>query len=90
MVFCDDWSHSAAPGKGANSLGSRSGLLQSVPSTEEMDLTIKALSVAAECIASAQTYLSARTHLSSPRHCNTWPFFDPSRPTNADLKSCHP
>jgi hypothetical protein len=44
-----------------------------------------AVPVPAEYIASAKAYLSARTYPTNPSHFGTWLFFDPSRPTKADI-----
>lgn len=41
--------------------------------------------VPAEYIASAKIYLSQRTYPTNPDHFSTWLFFDPARPTRADI-----
>jgi hypothetical protein len=41
--------------------------------------------VPANYLAAARAYLSSRKYDSNPDHFNTWLFFDPSRPTRADI-----
>jgi hypothetical protein len=53
------------------------------PATRSTDAD--AVPVPAEYIASAKAYLSARMYPTNPSHFSTWLFFDPSRPTRADI-----
>lgn len=53
------------------------------PATHSTDAV--AVPVPAEYIAAAKDYLSTRTYPTNPSHFNTWLFFDPSRPTKADI-----